>query len=184
MSRDDLDLEQKMNLIKDSERGLSYRELRNKFQVSIGAVSNILKRKNEYITDYETNLNKRVKCKVNNHSSQTINDSIYEWFVAQRAKKVPVSDPILQAYARKIAEEMGDSSGFKASNGWLERFRNRYNVRFLVIIHILHNYNRSLSIFTYIQMFLNNDLFETFFNLTKQDLDFMFKIIYLKIITY
>ncbi|CAF2087064.1 unnamed protein product [Rotaria magnacalcarata] len=115
MSQNDLDLEQKMNLIKDSERGLSYRELRNKFQVSIGAVSNILKRKNEYITDYETNLNKRVKRKVNNDSSQTINDSVYEWFVARRAKKIPVSGPITQAYARKIAEEMGDSSGFKAT---------------------------------------------------------------------
>ena len=100
-----------MNLIKEKERGLSYRELRDKFQVSIGAVSNILKRKNEYINDYETNLNKKVKRKVNQDFSQTINDSVYEWFVAQRAKKIPVSCPILQAYARKIAEELGDLSG-------------------------------------------------------------------------
>ena len=48
-SRNDLDLEQKMNLIKEREHGLSHRELRDKFQVSVGAVSNILKRKNEYI---------------------------------------------------------------------------------------------------------------------------------------
>jgi predicted DNA-binding protein YlxM (UPF0122 family) len=44
-----------MNLIKEKERGLSHRELRDKYQVSIDAVSNILERKNEHINDYETN---------------------------------------------------------------------------------------------------------------------------------
>ncbi|CAF4762350.1 unnamed protein product, partial [Rotaria sp. Silwood2] len=39
----------------------------------------------------------------------------------------------LQAYAKKVAQELNDSSGFKASNGWLERFRVRYNVNFRVI---------------------------------------------------
>ena len=74
-----------------------------------------------------------MKRKVNGDFSQTINDSVYEWFVAQRSKKIPVSGPLLQGYARQIAEELGDESGFKASNGWLERFRLRYNVRFRVI---------------------------------------------------
>ncbi|CAF5012351.1 unnamed protein product, partial [Rotaria sp. Silwood1] len=60
-SRNDLVLEQKINLIKAKERGLSYRELRDNFQMSLGAVSNILKRKNEYITDYESKLNTKAK---------------------------------------------------------------------------------------------------------------------------
>ena len=55
-TRNDLELEEKMNLIKEKERGLSHRELRDKFKISIGAVSNILKRKNEYLHDYETNV--------------------------------------------------------------------------------------------------------------------------------
>ncbi|CAF2777528.1 unnamed protein product [Rotaria sp. Silwood2] len=58
-SRNDLELEQKVNLIRESERGLSYRELKDKFHVSIGAVSNILKRKHEYIDDYQCNRNKK-----------------------------------------------------------------------------------------------------------------------------
>jgi hypothetical protein len=48
-----------------------------------------------------------MKLKVNDELSQTINDSVYEWLVAQRAKKIPVSGPVLQAYARKVAEELG-----------------------------------------------------------------------------
>ena len=41
-TRNDLELEEKMNLIKEKERGLSHRELRDKFKLSIGTVSNIL----------------------------------------------------------------------------------------------------------------------------------------------
>ena len=127
-TRNDLTLEQKINLIKQNEGGSSYRELCDKFKISIGAVSNVIKRKREYFNDYETNLNKKIKRKTCNDFSQSINELVYEWFTAQRAKKFPVSGPMLQTYARKVAQELGDESGFKASNGWLERFRVRYNV--------------------------------------------------------
>ncbi len=58
-SRNELDLGQKINLIKEKERGLSHCEIEDKFQVSLDAISNILKRKNEYINDYETNVNRK-----------------------------------------------------------------------------------------------------------------------------
>jgi predicted DNA-binding protein YlxM (UPF0122 family) len=92
------------------ERGLSHREIKDKFHASLGAISNILKRKNEYINDYETNQNKKMKRKLKDDFSQTINDTVYEWFVAQRTKNIPLSGPILQEYARKVAEELGDRS--------------------------------------------------------------------------
>jgi hypothetical protein len=43
--RHELDLEQEINLIKEKERGLSHCELKDKFHLSLGAVSNIIKRK-------------------------------------------------------------------------------------------------------------------------------------------
>ena len=58
MSRHDLCLEEKINLIKDKENGLSHRQLSEGFKVSIDDVSNILKRKSEYIDDYQLNRNK------------------------------------------------------------------------------------------------------------------------------
>ena len=119
-TRNDLDLEAKVNLIRDKERGLLHRELKDKFQVSVGAITNILKRQHEYISDYEPNMHKKVKRKFHNDLSQTINDTVYERFVLQRAKKIPVSGSILQAYAKNAAQELGDLSSFKASNRWLE----------------------------------------------------------------
>ena len=52
-TRHELSLEEKVNLIKEKENGLSHRVLSDKFNVSIGAVSNILKRKLEYASDYQ-----------------------------------------------------------------------------------------------------------------------------------
>ena len=66
-TRNDLTLEQKVNLIKQNEGGSSYRELCDTFKISIGVVSNVMKRKREYFNDYETNLNKKIKrktCKI------------------------------------------------------------------------------------------------------------------------
>jgi hypothetical protein len=86
-SRHELSLEEKMMLIREKEKGLSHRQLCDKFQISLGVVSNILKRKSEYCHDYETNCNKKLKRKGKSDLSQEINDSVYEWFTAQRAKE-------------------------------------------------------------------------------------------------
>lgn len=132
-SRRDLCLEEKINLIKEKESGLSHRQLSDRFRVSVGAVSNILKRKIEYTNDYESNRNKRIKRKLKDDSGQEINDNVYEWFVAQRSKHIPISGPLIQEYARNYAEQLDNSTTFRASNGWLSRFRTRYNIQFRVI---------------------------------------------------
>ncbi|CAF4314202.1 unnamed protein product, partial [Rotaria magnacalcarata] len=113
------------------DQGSSHRQLSEKFNISLGAVSNILKRKGEYTNDYETNRNKKLKRKLKSDTSQEINDNVYEWFVAKRAKSISISGPILQEYARKVAERLDPN--FKGSNGWLDRFRTRYNIQFRVI---------------------------------------------------
>ena len=58
-SRHDLPLQQKVELIKDNNdgNGLSQRKLAEKYNISLGSVSNVSKRKAEYLNDYETNQN-------------------------------------------------------------------------------------------------------------------------------
>ena len=69
-TRHELSLQEKMNLIKEKENGLSHRQLRDKFQISIGAVSNILKKKSEYSEDYQLNRNKKFKRKFKNEFNE------------------------------------------------------------------------------------------------------------------
>jgi Mor family transcriptional regulator len=57
-----LTLKEKIQLINDSnggncDNGLSQRKLAEKYNISLGSVSNILKRRKEYLRDYQTNQN-------------------------------------------------------------------------------------------------------------------------------
>ena len=131
--RHELCLEEKISLIKDQENGLSYRQLSNKFQISIGAVSNIMKRKTEYTDDYESNINKNFKRKLKNEFNKDLNTHVYESFTLRRPKNIPISNPILEYCARDLAQQMDNSTSFRASNGWLEHFRTRCNIRFRTI---------------------------------------------------
>jgi hypothetical protein len=70
-TRRDLCLEDKINLIEEKERGASHCRLSDQFQISVGSVSNILKRKAEYTDDYEANRNKKLKHKVREDSNQS-----------------------------------------------------------------------------------------------------------------
>ncbi len=62
-----------------------------------------------------------------------IDEETYSWFVAQRAKSLPISGPILQERARPIAAEFGGNVVFKASNGWFEKFKSRHNISYRAI---------------------------------------------------
>lgn len=51
------------------------------------------------------------------------------WFNNQRQNNVPISGPIVKAKAEKFAEQLG-IIGFKASEGWLGKFKNRHHITY------------------------------------------------------
>ncbi|CAF4146363.1 unnamed protein product [Rotaria sordida] len=106
-SRHELTLHEKVQLIYDSSdgNGLSQCKLAEKYNISLDS-------------DYETNQNQTVKRKSSDVNVQKLDEQVYEWFVQQRAKGIPISGPILQEQARDIAESLGDQfASFKGSNG-------------------------------------------------------------------
>ena len=122
--RHDLSLDQKISVIKERDNGTTYRLLAEKYKISLGAVANIIKRRDEYFSDYENNQNKETKRKLKNNAAQQIDEAVYEWFCKRRSKNIPISGPILKERSLEIAEQLGVPGGqFKASNGWLNRFQ-------------------------------------------------------------
>ncbi|CAM4833523.1 unnamed protein product [Rotaria magnacalcarata] len=131
-----LTLEEKIALIKDNQNahGLSVRELADNYKISKSSAANILRRSEELLADYSSNCNKGIKRKFKDENRQKIDELVFEWFTQQRAKQIPISGPILQEKARQAAEQLGyTSETFKASNGWLEKFRNRHAISFRTI---------------------------------------------------
>lgn len=75
----------------------------------------------------------------------------YEWFCRVRDKNLLISSPLTQKKAGEIAENLGEIN-FKASIGWLEKFRTRHNIVYKAIcgesnsvnIDVVNNRNSKL----------------------------------------
>lgn len=125
--RVNLELHQKLTLIKLSSQK-SQRALANEFKISVGAVNNILKRKHEFMSLGEENFNPNAKRRKKS-TNEDVNKLTWQWFVSARSKNMVITGPLLQAKALEIAKEL-DIETFKASNGWLEKFRELHNIHF------------------------------------------------------
>ncbi|CAF1991471.1 unnamed protein product [Rotaria magnacalcarata] len=112
-----LTLEEKVALIKDNQNdhGLSVRQLADNYKISKSSTANILRRSEEFLADYSLNSNKGIKRKLKDENRQ------------KKSMK-------LSSNARQVAEQLGyTTEKFKASNGWLEKFRNRHTISFRTI---------------------------------------------------
>ena len=106
-SRNELDLKRKIELIKqyDSLPKPTQKDLAKSFNVGTSTVSDILKKKGEYLKQFGENAPDKRK-RFNSGKCGDLNELIYKWFVQARAKNVPLSGPIIQEKALNIAEEL------------------------------------------------------------------------------
>ena len=103
----------KIKAIYDLHTGMSIIGVAQKYGVSIGIVSNWKKQKEDFI---ERALNNEPVSKKLTRSSSILDERIYNWFAAARSNNIPISGPIIQEKAKKVAEILNLHT-FKASNG-------------------------------------------------------------------
>ncbi|XP_064647061.1 tigger transposable element-derived protein 6-like [Lineus longissimus] len=132
-ARRELQLKDKIKLIKakDSE-GKSCRQLAEMFDIGKTQVSTVLKRKAEYLDAYEENAPTERKRLNVSSELQDVDDLTWKWFQQARSHSLPVSGPMIQEIARQIALGL-DKKDFKASNGWLEKWKTRHNINQVTI---------------------------------------------------
>ena len=131
--RIDLTLKQKIEILTklDSKPKPSYRQISAEYGCSIGVITNILKNKEDIQKLYIENSSDKRHRLIRNCDNEELNNIVFEFFKACRAKGIPVSGPMIQQRAKQIAEALGNEN-FQASNGWLEKFRLRHNIEFKV----------------------------------------------------
>ena len=57
---------------------------------------------------------------------------IFKWLLTVKSRNVAVSASTLKTKAKELAEKI-NIKGFQASDGWLDRWNNRYNVSFKTV---------------------------------------------------
>ena len=130
--RNDLSLKLKYEVIKtvEMEPKMGVRKLAGLFSCGKTQISMILKNKEKIVEMHEAHNASARKCHKRNRDSKysDLNEALHDWFCLAVSKNVYPDGSILKEKALEIAGHLGCDE-FKASNGWLDRCKRRYNVR-------------------------------------------------------
>ncbi|XP_029440510.1 zinc finger protein 282-like isoform X2 [Rhinatrema bivittatum] len=124
----ELKLRDKIVVLQEYEkRKVSMRELAAQFGVSKTQIGQIVKRKEELLTEYLNDASgDRVRRRRRTENDQ-LNSMVWDWIRTVRAENVALSGAIVKRKALELAEQLGVTE-FKASNGWLDSFKRAHNL--------------------------------------------------------
>lgn len=124
-ARVELTLKEKVSVLEYAKHHPDHgsRQIAKAFDCGKTQIQSILKSRDAIVKDFQECCPSSRKRK----RESALNDAVYNWFSLARQRGVPVTGPMLQDEALKIAVAMGESE-FKASNGWLENFKKRRGI--------------------------------------------------------
>lgn len=128
--RRQIDINTKLEILNAADQGEKKCDIANRFGIPASTLSTIIS--NRVQIENNTALvgtnRKRVKvCK-----NEDLDKKLFDWLMEARASNINVSGPILQEKARQEALRMGVEN-FQASNGWLSKFKSRWNLTTLKV---------------------------------------------------
>jgi hypothetical protein len=130
-----LTLREKALVIEELNNGLTVTSLSKKYGVAKSTICKIKKNKQvilNAVTDTYVGPGKRRTLK--SSELPKMEKRLYHWFTTQRNKNLVVSGEMIKEKAKLLHSEIKESSKeFTASEGWLQRFKRRFGIRFLKI---------------------------------------------------
>lgn len=130
--RDVVTIETKLQIINELNKGASAVGLSNKYGIPRTTI-NDLKKNAKQIEKFASQMQcvrgakkRKVLSKATN---ETLDEAIYLWFIQRRSEGVPLSGPLISEKALYFNKQLNGDENFKASTGWLEKFKNRHGIR-------------------------------------------------------
>ena len=131
-----LDLETKLEIVKELEKGTSQRTVDDKFGVAKSTVADIWKDRKKIadaIASSESpSFSNKKRCIIRHRKFDLVDEACWKWFCQQRSKGAPVSGVLLQEKARSFFAKLypdADPQSFKGSTGWLTKFNKRHGIK-------------------------------------------------------
>lgn len=120
-------MEQKILLLEEATQpGFNRGVAAQKYGLSKAAVCKILQSRQEILRAVDRV--RQPKKNIIRARNEELEEKLYDWFV-QKQFVTPVSGTMLRDKAMDLSHEY-NCTHFKFSNGWLSRFKNRYNLKF------------------------------------------------------
>ncbi|KAK9695024.1 CENP-B N-terminal DNA-binding domain [Popillia japonica] len=117
-------VEEKFNIVCRLECGEANASLCKEFELPHSTISTIWKSREKIKNEFESNRIKKKNIRKSSH--QDIDTALLKWFKSQRARSVPINEPVLKGQA-EFGKIMGKTD-YKCSETWIQRFRNRHNI--------------------------------------------------------
>lgn len=131
-----LTLEQKAEILKKSDNGVSGKRLSLDYGVSEAAISKIKGKRQEILEAVSNTFERAQKKTLHKPEYADVEKNLYEWFLTQRNRNCPINGPMLKTRAKMEFEKLypeKSSDSFNASEGWLWKFKKRHGIRYLKI---------------------------------------------------
>ena len=138
VKRNDPTIEQKYNVIKASKKipKPGIRKLAADFNCRKTQISTVLQNEARIVEMYEANASsstRQIK-RIRNSKFGDVNESLYQWYCMATSRNLYPDGPLPMEKAREIAKHLEIPDGvFKASNGWLESWKKRHNIKQVVV---------------------------------------------------
>lgn len=124
--RKTLTLEDKVAVLDAVAAGEKKKDVAARFGIPASSLSTILNAKDSIRSAVEAGTSGKKK-KLKQSTYADVDKAVYTWFMDMRARNVPISGAVLQQKAKDYACILG-CDDLKASNGWLQGFKNRYGI--------------------------------------------------------
>lgn len=125
-----LPLQDKINILEALKKGTKGTTVAKLYNVTPAAISNLKKNKDRLLGVENINLKVLKKRKVIKpvHNID-LEKSLIMWFNERRSLGEPVSGPLFREKALILNYKLNGAIKFKASNGWLDKFKRRHGIR-------------------------------------------------------
>ncbi|XP_029637971.1 tigger transposable element-derived protein 4-like [Octopus sinensis] len=126
--RRQLSLGQKIEILDFIESGKKLADIASLFTCDRSTISKIKKHAKKLRAE---NVNNRNSKKIRNRKSnfEDVEEALLKWFTQMKCMNASVNGPLMLQKASQFAASLGIKE-FSASSGWLERFKNRHNIKF------------------------------------------------------
>ncbi|XP_040063746.2 tigger transposable element-derived protein 4-like [Ixodes scapularis] len=124
--RSSLPFSTKVEIIRRVERGEKKTEVAASFKIARSTLGTILKNKPAILQKARDRPNADGK-RIWAPAFDRVEKALYAWFLDIQARNLPVSGPMLQQKAKDFAFLL-DVQDFRGGSGWLQRFKERYDI--------------------------------------------------------
>ena len=139
-----LSIEQKLEILEELDHGTPVSGVARDYNIHPTTVRRIRRNASTINQAADRGLRMLKQRKLRKATHEKLEERLYMWFVERKEVGDPITDWLLRQKALELITEFGSPSTFKASLGWVAKFKIRYDIR-LADIQRIHREHRTTN---------------------------------------